>query len=73
MPCSCSRDYRHTCQKCFIDKGPTLGPDLPIWQVFAAGEMRRIPAQSQLVAESIARHRTRNGKFDSQYLFNTKN
>ena len=61
-----------TCRHDFERVGPTLGPDLPVWKVKVLGRMRSIPAQSQAGAESVARARTRNGKFDSTFLFTAR-
>lgn len=64
--CDCSLG---TCRHDFERVGPTLGPDLPVWDVMVLGRMRKIPGETLKVAESVARHRTRNGKFDSTFLF----
>lgn len=69
--CGCDRSMQ-TCRHDFERVGPTLGPDLPVWNVKVGRRTIKIPAQSQAVAESIARHRTRNGKFDSTFLFTAR-
>jgi hypothetical protein len=61
-----------TCRHEFERVGPTLGPDLPVWEVMVLGRRRKIPAQSMKEAEHIAKARTRNGKFDSTYLFTAR-
>lgn len=52
--CDCDRN-RFTCRHDFERVGPTLGPDLPVWDVKVERRTIKIPAQSRAVAEPTAR------------------